>query len=100
MKTIIHNQNFSADQKLKDYISDRINKLDRYFDRVTAADVFLKLDNKNSSIKDKVVEIKLNVPRNQIFVTGTSKTFEKSFDEALSIAQRQLNKYKEQLRGK
>lgn len=99
MNTIIHNQNFKADQKLKDYISERMNKLDKYFDRIVSADVFLKLENKSSSVKDKVVEIKLSVPQNQIFVTGTSKTFEKSFDEALSTAQRQLNRYKEQLRG-
>lgn len=99
MNTTIHNHNFKADQKLRDFINGRLIKLGKHFDRVTSADVFLKLENKNGTVQDKVVEIKLQVPNNQIFVTGNHKTFERSFNDALSTAQRQLSRYKERLRG-
>jgi len=99
MNTIIHNSNFQADQKLRQFIEDRMAGLEKYFDRVTAADVFLKLENKSAPVKEKVVEIKLSVPGQQVFVSTSSKTFEKSFLIALRKLERKLNKYKRQLRG-
>lgn len=99
MNTIIHSSNFHADQKLKMFIEDKMDKLEKYFDRVTAADVFLKLENNNASVRDKVVEIKLIVPGQKVFVSDHAKTFEKGFDGAYKKLERRLNDYKQKLRG-
>lgn len=99
MNIILHNQNFRADQKLKNHIEDQMVGLEKYFDRVTSADVFLKLENRSASVQEKVVEIKLSLPGQNVFVSERAKTFEKSFKIALRKTQRQLNQYKRKLRG-
>ena len=62
---------------------------------VKKVDVFLKLDNVVHNIKDKVAEIKVHVPRQQLFVKQSSKSFEQSFDEAMESLITQLKQKKE-----
>ena len=52
--------------------------------------IFLKLDNLVHAIKDKVVEIKVHIPRKDCFVKSTSKTFEVSFEHAFDAIVNQI----------
>ena len=54
--TAIH---FDADQKLIDYIEKKASKLNQFFDRITDAQVFLKLEN-SGQVRDKIVELNLS----------------------------------------
>lgn len=94
--TAIH---FDADQKLISYIEKKASKLDQFFDRIIDAQIFLKLEN-NGQVRDKIVEMKLNVPGDVLIATEVSKTFEASTDAAIDNMKRQLNKYKERLQEK
>ena len=58
-------------------------------------DVYLKLDNLVHNIKDKVVEIKVKVPRRAFFVKFSCKTFEKSFEQAMAAIVMQMKRQKE-----
>ena len=60
-------------------------------------DVFLKLDNVVHTIKDKVAEIRVHVPRHDFFVKASSKSFEESFDNALESIVSQIKRKKEKL---
>lgn len=82
---------FTADQKLKDYISDKLQKLDKFYPKIIQSTVYLKLEN-SGQIKDKIIEIKLSVPGSTVMASHTDKTFEASFDEALENIKRQLKK--------
>lgn len=82
---------FTADQKLKDYISDKLQKLDKFYPKIIQSTVYLKLEN-SGQIKDKIIEIKLSVPGSTVMASCTDKTFEASFDEALENIKRQLKK--------
>jgi putative sigma-54 modulation protein len=73
---------FDADNKLVGYINRKMEKLNTFHDRIIKVDVFLKLDNVVHTIKDKIAEIRVHVPRQQLFVKATSKSFEDSFDDA------------------
>jgi putative sigma-54 modulation protein len=75
---------FDADNKLVEYINRKMEKLNTFHDRIIKVDVFLKLDNVVHNIKDKIAEIRVHVPRHQLFVKATSKSFEDSFDEAFN----------------
>jgi len=97
--TRIHSVQFSADQKLLDFIEKKTDKLNQYFDNIIDTEVYLKLDEKSSQLKDKTVEIKINLPGSQLFAKSTSKQFEKATDESISSIKRQLKKYKEKLRS-
>ena len=89
---------FTADQKLLDYIDDKIGKLDTYFDRIQDTEVFLKLEN-SGQVKDKIVEVKMILPGNIIVVEESNKSFESAVDKATNTLKRQLIRYKERQRG-
>ncbi len=88
---------FKADTKLINRIDNKLNKLDRLFDRIIDAHVQLKLEN-SGQVKDKVLEARLNVPGEVIIASATSKTFETALDEVVDSLKRQLLKYKGRLR--
>ncbi len=90
---------FDADSKLTDHIRKKVDKLSTYHDRIIKVDVFLKLDNVVHQIKDKVAEIKVRIPRNEIFVKSSSKSFEASFDDAFDSVCNQIKRKKEKLQG-
>jgi putative sigma-54 modulation protein len=94
---IVHVQSvhFDADSKLVDYVTKKLEKLQQYHDRIIKVDVFLILDNVVHTIKDKVAEIRVHVPRADFFVKATSKSFESSFDEAFEALVQQIKKKKE-----
>ena len=97
MKIKIHSIHFDADQKLETFINNKVSKLDQFFDKIIEGEVFLKLD-KADDHKNKVAEIKLNVPGGELFVKKQSKSFEEATDVAVEALRRQVKKYKEKIR--
>jgi putative sigma-54 modulation protein len=86
---------FTADVKLVDYVNRKLEKLNTFQDRIINVEVYLKLDNVVHSIKDKIAEIKVKVPRRQFFVKASSKSFEESFDDALGSLVMMIKRKKE-----
>ncbi len=97
MNVNIQTVHFNADDKLVEYVSKKLQKLNTFHDRITKVDVFLKLDNVVHNIKDKVAEIKVHIPRHEFFVKSSSKSFEESFDNALESIANQIKRKKEKL---
>ena len=95
MKLQVHSIHFDADKKLLDYIQKKVDKLEKFYDRIVDGEVFLKVN--NSSVENKTVEIKLNIPGNQMFASEDSKTFEDATDMAVEGLRRQIKKHKEKL---
>ncbi|KAB2859006.1 MAG: ribosome-associated translation inhibitor RaiA [Flavobacteriales bacterium] len=87
---------FDADKKLLEFIQEKVNKLGQYYDKIIDGDVILKVDN-NPTGENKVAEIKLSVPGNDIFAKKQCKTFEEATDLAVEALRRQLKKHKEKL---
>ncbi len=99
MKVHTHSVHFSADTKLISFIEKKLSKLDQFFDRIVSANVTLKLEN-SGQVKDKVVEIRINIPGVVLYAKETNKSFEASVDSAISSLKRQVVKYKERSRMK
>ena len=59
--------------------------------------MFLKLDNVVHNIKDKIAEIKVQIPKYEFFVKQSSKSFEESFDTAMEAVITQMKRKKEKL---
>ncbi|RYG03999.1 MAG: ribosome-associated translation inhibitor RaiA [Chitinophagaceae bacterium] len=95
MNVNIQTVRFTADSKLTNYVSDKLQKISTFHDRIIKVDVFLKLDNVVHTIKDKIAEIRVQVPRQQFFVKASSKSFEESFDSALNSLTMQIKRKKE-----
>ncbi len=98
MKITIHSIHFSADQKLQDFITLKVERLGHYFNRIQEAHIMLKLEN-SGQVKDKVAEIKLHVPGDLLIVKNSSKTFENSIDAVVGTLKRRLIKYKERMQA-
>ena len=94
MKLQTHSVHFDADAKLIDFIQKKVNKLDTFYDRIIDGEVFLKLEG-GEAIDNKVVEIKVNIPGNQLFVKEQEESFEAATDKAVSALKKQLMKHKE-----
>lgn len=97
MNVKIQTVHFNADQKLVDYVTKKVEKLNTYHDKILKVDVYLKLDNVVHQIKDKVAEIKVQIPKHEFFVKASSKSFEESFDSALDSISNQIKRKKEKM---
>lgn len=97
MKLKIHSIHFDADQKLVDFIQEKVDKLDHFFDGIIDGEVYLRLD-KASNNENKVAEIRLNVPGSNLFAKKQTKSFEESTDQAVEALRRQVKKHKEKLK--
>jgi len=95
MNVNIQTVHFDADTKLVKHINQKMGKLNTFHDRIIKVDVFLKLDNVVHKIKDKIAEIRIQIPRHQLFVKSTSKSFEQSFDDAFESIVNQIKRKKQ-----
>lgn len=97
MNVNIQTVRFDADSKLISFVEKKIGKLSQFHDSITSVDVYLKLDNVVHAIKDKIVEIKVNIPRHEFFVKHSCKSFEESFEEAMDAVITQIKRRKEKM---
>jgi putative sigma-54 modulation protein len=97
MKVSVHAVNFTVDRKLVDFIQEKMDKLEKYYDKVVSSDVFLKVE-KTSDKENKLVEIKINVPGDDFVVKKQCKTYEEAVDLATESLERLLVKRKEKIR--
>ena len=97
MNINIQTVHFDADQKLLDFVHKKLDKLVSFHARITKVEVFLKMESMAHAIKDKVVEIKIHIPKQDCFVKATAKTFQTSFDRAFDSITNQLKKKKERI---
>jgi putative sigma-54 modulation protein len=93
----IHSIRFDADDKLLDFIKSKVVKLIQYYDDIIGAEIFLRLD-RSQDLENKVVEIRLSLPGNELFAKKQSKTFEESTDLSVEALRRQIMKHKTKLR--
>ena len=97
MNINIQTVHFDADEKLLTLVENKVSKLQTFHDNITRVEVFLKLDNLVHNIKDKIVEIKVHIPKQDCFVKASTKSFELSFDQALDSVINQLKKKKDRV---
>ena len=87
---------FDADKDLIEFVHEKVDKLANYFDKIIDGEVILKVENAHST-ENKVAEIKLLIPGNDIFAKKQCKSFEEATDNAVEALRRQLKKHKEKI---
>lgn len=97
MNLNIDSIHFKADSKLLEYITEKAERLDKFYDKSIDLNVKLKLGG-NGQVKDKIVEYVLNVPGDKLFVSSIEKTFEAAADNGIDSLKRQLKRHKDKLR--
>ena len=89
---------FTADQKLLEYIDKKVNKLDSFYNRILDVHVIMRLENAGQ-VRDKIVEVKVKIPKDLLVVKTSKKTFEAATDECVKLLRRQLIRHKERQRS-
>jgi putative sigma-54 modulation protein len=97
MKVNVHAVGFSVDRKLVDFTQQRLDKLEKFYDKIVSSDVFFKVE-KTSEKENKVAELKIHVPGDDFMVKKQCKTFEEAVELAAESLERLLVKRKEKIR--
>lgn len=87
---------FKPDQKLEQFVNDKVGKLEKHFDGITSCEVILKVD-KPESDGNKIAELQLALPKQNLFNSKQADSFEEAVLQAVDAMKVQLTKYKEKL---
>jgi putative sigma-54 modulation protein len=94
MKVNIQSVHFDADQKLIDFIESKVLKLSSQYDKIIETDVTLRID-KATNNENKIAEIRLHVPGNDLYAKRQCKSFEEATDQSVDALKNQIIKHKE-----
>ena len=98
MKVKVQSIHFDADEKLLQFVNDKVYKLAQFFDDIIDSEVFLRIDKSNST-ENKIAEIRINTPGKTMFAKEQCKTFEEATDIAVEAMRKQMTKHKEKIKG-
>ncbi len=99
MKVIVRSVNFNADQKLIEFTEEKIQKLEKFYEKIINVRVFFKVQ-KTSEKENKIIEIKVDIPGSELVDKKEAKTFEEGVMTSIDSLKRRLRKKKEKLRDK
>ncbi len=94
MKVNVQTPNFAAKDDLLVFVGKKLSKLEQFYDKIVFADVFLKVQ-KTSEKENKIVEVLLSIPGDDLMVKKEAKTFEEATDDVVKTLERQLKKRKQ-----
>ncbi len=94
MKIIIQTPDFRADQKLLDFVKEKVEKLEKFSDDILDANVTLRLD-RSDTRENKVCEIRLGIPGNDLYASRQCKTFEEAASRTTDALRSQIESRKD-----
>ncbi len=92
MNITITARKFKAHSTLKEYISDEVSSLEKFYDEIIDGNVILSYHNNKLNVK--TAEIILQVPGQTLTATESADDFKKSTNIAVEKLARQLEKLK------
>ena len=93
MKIIIQTPDFKAQPELTDFVNEKVEKLSLFSDRIIESRVLLKVD-KSENKENKVSEIRVVIPGNDLFASKQAKSFEEATAKAVDALKKQIEDWK------
>lgn len=93
MKINFSSIGFDASETLNSKIEEKLRKLGKQYSWVQEANVHLKI-NKNDKDKDKLIEIQLIVPGNDIYVHKSEEKWDLAIRDSFQALNQQMKKHK------
>ena len=94
MKVVVNAVKFTPDEKLQNFVNDKVGKIERLLPEALQADVSLKVD-KPETNNNKISEIRLVVRGKDLFVTKQADSFEEAVMLSIDALKTQIEKFKE-----
>ena len=85
---------FKADKKLEAFINQKLSKLNKFDNNISDYSVTLNIENSDPKA-NKVVEVKVKVPGNELFAKKQSSSFEAAAELVTEALRIQILKNKE-----
>ena len=98
MDTQFTARHFDANDSLRSFASQRLSKLERFYDGIVDAHVILTED--DHPVTNKSAEINMNVYQQRLSAQDSASTFEEAIDNCVERLRRQVLKYKDKLKSK
>lgn len=98
MQINIQPNGFNAQANLIVYINEKIGNLSRYYSEIIAGNVTLSLNNSDTE-ENKLCEIRLVIPGNDLLATSHCRTFEEAALNAVEILKGQIIRKKTKIIG-
>lgn len=83
-----------TNDRLETLILDRLEKLEKKFEWIINAKVYLREEKFQDTMRDKLCQIELSVPGPDIFTRTYEESYEAAIAEAFSDMEMQLRKHK------
>ncbi|GAA5645734.1 MULTISPECIES: ribosome hibernation promoting factor [Vibrio] len=92
MQINIQGHHVDLTDSMQDYVHEKFQKLERFFDHINSASVVLKVEKLN-----QIAEATLHVNQGEIHAQAEDESMYASIDALVDKLVRQLNKHKEKL---
>lgn len=92
----IQSVHFTADRKLLDFVNEKVEKLNTFYDGIINSEITLRLD-KSSTSDNKISEIKMLGKGQEFFAKKQCTSFEEATDLACEALKTQIKKHKDKL---
>ena len=93
MKIEIQSIDFTSGQELKNFVYEKVKTLARFYREAIGSEIYMKID--NSPIREnKVCQIKLAIPGNDLLASARGKTFEHATTKVVEALKRQIKNLK------
>ncbi len=93
MKTNIQSIGFTASEALIAFVNEKTAKLSLYLENIISSEVALSTD-KSSTTENKVCNIRLVIPGNDLMASAQCKTFEEAVAHSADALAKQIEKHK------
>ncbi len=84
---------FTAKQELTEFVNEKMEKLSQFYDKIISSEVCLCAE-KSDTKENKLCDIRMIIPGNDLLASAQSKTFEEAVAQAVKILERQIKKKK------
>lgn len=97
MEVSVNAVKFKADSSLVDFIEKKVAKIGQLLPQALKSEVTLRVD-KEHDINNKIAEIRVVIPGDDLFATKQCDTFEEAVDTCLDALKKQIDKAKDRLK--
>jgi putative sigma-54 modulation protein len=98
MQINIQSPGFKVSPVLTGFIHEKVSKLYNYYSEIISIDISLRVSNSETK-ENKVCEIRLAIPGNDILASATCKTFEEAVLCVVEIIKNRIKRKKSKIIG-
>ncbi|HXH19125.1 MAG TPA: ribosome-associated translation inhibitor RaiA [Chitinophagales bacterium] len=97
MQIQIQSIHWEADEALRKAVTEKLSRLEKFYDRIEKCNVILKKE-KNARQKSYVAEVRLAVPKQDLFASERAESFEGALELIMADLKKQLIRHKDKLK--